>query len=88
MAKLLQKGHQSWNKTLECTGKGWSNSNIPCHSTWEVTPNDLKYTVRTLMDDSKDVYYYFICSICGCKTDISGIPDEIKAGIQKGPNTG
>lgn len=70
--KIVKYGHE--NTTLEtievsCTGIGFGEK-CGCGALLEVNGSDIRTNVHYDYGGGSDRYYYFVCPVCGVKTEI------------------
>ena len=70
--KILKYGTE--NNKLEtikvsCTGRGFSDKK-GCGALLEVNGLDIKSGIHYDYVGDSDIYYYFICPICGARTEV------------------
>ena len=83
MARVIAEAKDNpelWRMKITCTCKGWNDNTAPCYRLLEIDATDIYKRTHTSIDQSTDVYYGFICPMCGTFTEISeaSIPDYVK----------
>ena len=71
--KVLEKGNikNNWNLECVCSGKGWQQTTKPCYSKMLLEDGDIyQRTYTDMYDCTKEIHYGFVCSECGCFTEI------------------
>lgn len=78
--KRPEKNQVLWSKEYTCTGRGWiQNGKTPCGCLLSVSITDIRRRFHTDITGETDSYFGFICSECGCFTEIpyKDIPSEL-----------
>lgn len=81
--KVIEKGNykEDWSIQLKCTGKEWKQDSKPCHAKLEIEDGDIFFRdYQGYGDTSSERYYGFVCSECGCFTEVESekIPESVK----------
>lgn len=84
--KVISKGdgRKGWAKEFKCTGGG--NGNGGCGALLLVEQGDLFKTHSYDYGGGHDVYITFKCPECGRKTDVSGVPSDVKEKLGDDPD--
>ena len=61
-----------WTAQVSCTGQGIRNAMNSCGSLLEINMTDVVRSKYVDLGGVTEVYYYFTCPICGCKTELTG----------------
>ena len=84
MIKVLKHGNnnpEKWKIDCTCTGYGWNNpGKTPCSALLEIDQSSILKRHHTDISGETDVYYGFVCPVCGCFTEIESknIPNFVK----------
>lgn len=87
--RVIKRGKHNpnnWKKEYTCTGKGWDQHGAtPCGALLEVSAQDIRSRSHTDLSGCTDIYYGFICPICGCFTEVNSaeLPPEVKTNARK-----
>ena len=72
--RVLKTGEENINLEIfeiSCTGKGIHNDKKkPCGALLEANQLDVVSAIHYDYGGGSDTYYYVVCPICGCKTEV------------------